>query len=526
MVNLVSILRGSLMPKTRKARQPETPIDYYKGFDRITKWKLGLSVVAFLVATIWLRGLSWDLASGTRWTERSRQLASHGPLTRAHAPWELQCGACHTSSGSIGMSQAEWATGLFGDSTASDSQCKKCHAGPIHHAIQQPLKLSCASCHHEHQGRDASLVRIADRHCTQCHDSLTAHTTDGTTTRFHPTIPRFEAGVHPDFRAISKPDPGSLKFSHARHLALGMASDDGGPVQTLDMLAESDRARYQAYVKEPQGWIQLDCAACHRLDGEDFALPVRPGPARSNGAYLLPVTYKNQCRACHPLEFDKASPTPSMAHGLQPDEVYKSLWKTYAARYLSSAPSLPERQIPPRPLPGRPEAPERQEARQAIERQVRAAEQILFGPKKCGECHEYETTGQLPVSALDHWDAAHPVWIKPTKVPEIWLESAVFDHSVHRAVRCSECHERADRESKHVSGQSSDVLLPSIEVCLKCHSPSRLDSDGISRLGGASVDCTECHRYHNADTPLQGHGAKARDAQIKATLKESLLGSP
>ena len=515
------------MPKTRKARQRETPIDYYRRFDRITKWKLGLSVVAFLIATTWAGGLNWDLGNGARWKESSRQLASHGPLTRAHAPWESQCDACHTSSGSIGMSQAEWATGLFGDSTASDVQCKKCHAGPIHHAIQRPPSLSCASCHHEHQGRDASLVKIADRHCTQCHDNLNnGHVVEGKKPRVDPKVPRFEANVHPDFRAISKPDPGSLKFSHARHLALGMASDDGGPIQTLDMLARSDRPRYQTYVKEPQGWIQLDCAACHRLDGEDFTLPVRPGPARTNGAYLLPVTYENQCRACHPLDYDKASPALSMAHGLQPDEVYKSLWNTYAARYLSEAPGSPDRQIPPRPLPGRREAPERQEARQAIERQVRAAERVLFGPKKCGECHEYETAGELPVAPLDHWDPAHQVKINPTKVPEIWLKSAVFDHSAHRAVRCSECHERADRESKHVSRDSSDVLLPSIEVCLKCHSPSRLDSDGISRLGGASSDCTECHRYHHADAPLQGRGANARDAQIKATLKEFLLGNP
>jgi hypothetical protein len=63
-----------------------------------------------------------------------------------------------------------------------------------------------------------------------------------------------------------------------------------------------------------------------------------------------------------------------------------------------------------------------------------------------------------------------------------------FDHSKHlvsanRAggkILCSECH-----QVEH-SRLTSDVLLPSKQTCVKCHSPE----------GGVSDSCSTCHSYH------------------------------
>jgi hypothetical protein len=215
-----------------------------------------------------------------------------------------------------------------------------------------------------------------------------------------------------------------------------------------------------------------------------------------------------------------------MQHRLQPAEVHESLWNTYSARYLSRHPALFGRRIPAGAFPGRTEAAEIEEARAAIDSDVRKAERILFGPKKCGECHEYETAGRAAIPALERWDPARAVQTRATDVPEAWLTSAVFDHSAHRAVHCRECHDRAYLDNSRVSRQSSDVLLPSIDICLKCHSPRRPGSAGIDQLGGASFECTECHRYHNGDQPRQGWGASARDAKGKASVRDFLSGSP
>ena len=52
-------------------------------------------------------------------------------------------------------------------------------------------------------------------------------------------------------------------------------------------------------------------------------------------------------------------------------------------------------------------------ARAAVRRKVEAAEKRLFGAKKCGECHRYETASDppQPVAVLERWDSAAPVGV-------------------------------------------------------------------------------------------------------------------
>jgi hypothetical protein len=526
----------------------------------------------------------------------------------------------------IGKNGTRWAEDWFGDSTRSDGNCKNCHAGPTHHAVQEPESPACASCHHEHQGRDASLVRIGDEHCTKCHNDLKdGHLKGGREPTCAREVTRFDASGHPPFGAKTLSDPGSLKFSHALHLTEGMAAEDGGPVQTLALIDQEDQVRYKVFAKDPGGVIQLNCAVCHVLDGEDFGLPafdlrlmsslnnaggipavgknliivadvnnalhfriidghgkvvvdtnekrltekdrqieaikkqlnglwppyelttsdqdrlitaatsivnharlpVRPGPTRADGRAMLPITYENQCRSCHPLQFDPSVPSLEMKHGLQPSQVHESLWEIYAAQYQREDPALFGERLPQRPLPGRSDVPASKSARELIERKVRIAERILFGPKKCGECHSYVTIpDHSPVAALDHWDPARNVAVKATNVPGIWFRSAVFDHTAHRALDCKACHDGAYPTSGQPSRSSQDVLIPSQEICLKCHSPSRPASASMSPQGGAGFDCTECHRYHNGDALLQGRGATARGVKERMSLPRFLLGVP
>lgn len=514
------------MAETSKKRTVRIPLDYFKRPDPLDHWKTLLTVVGVVIAAGWAFGLGWDFWSRSRRSERSRQLASHGPLARPHATWELQCETCHIPFQPIG--QTTWTARLVGDSRQSDTRCKSCHAGSIHHTGQSPEDPACAGCHHDHQGRDASLVRISDQHCTQCHANLTRHMSEERTPRVAASVTRFDDNPdhHPAFRVNRAPDPGRLKFDHARHLKNGMALPSGGPIQTLAMMRESDRERYKSYAKGSDGFIQLDCAACHRLEpGDDGAAPW-PGTARNAGAYMLPVSYARDCRACHSLDFDPAVPTLVMSHPIEPAEVHRSLWETYATRYLSANPALLDKPIPPRPLPGKPEAPEVLEARRVIDNKVQAAEKLLFGAKKCAECHDYETADGSPVPSLEMYDPKRDVRITPTNVPAVWFLGAVFDHSAHRAVSCRECHARANGDSADASHQSGDVLLPTVKECLECHSPRRAGAEARTRQGGASFDCTECHRYHNDDSPLQGRGAPSRDALGDATIKQFLLGAP
>ena len=51
------------------------------------------------------------------------------------------------------------------------------------------------------------------------------------------------------------------------------------------------------------------------------------------------------------------------------------------------------------------------------------AEKILFGAKKCAECHQYEDAVGKPVAVLDRWDPANPVRTTSTNVPVVWWTS-------------------------------------------------------------------------------------------------------
>jgi predicted CXXCH cytochrome family protein len=129
---------------------------------------------------------------------------------------------------------------------------------------------------------------------------------------------------------------------------------------------------------------------------------------------------------------------------------------------------------------------------------------VFPGRTTCGECHYYETKeGKLV-----------PEHIKPPKVPQLWYPHAKFSHYAHRAVDCSTCHKAAE------STTNTDVLLPGIENCLKCHSARRTEKG--ETFGGVRQDCTTCHRYHQGDVPEAGLGARARGPKEFQTIEQFL----
>jgi hypothetical protein len=504
--------------KTGKQRATRIPLDYYRHRDRLESWKRWLTGGAFLLV------LGWVL-SGLVWTDQGRLRYSRGPLATVHATWETKCDACHVAYEP--MSGENWMSRVVVDAHTSDEQCRSCHAGPEHSARQFPQEVqSCAGCHRDHRGRDASLTRVADSECTRCHADIAAHT-QGSDPQFL-NVGRIED--HPRFKIFrSSPpeDPGKLKFSHKRHLTPGMALPEGGPVWTIDDIREpGERERYRRQQPENRrkgsDAVQLDCTSCHRTDSGDFPiqrkelrdLPAAILPARSPGAYMIPITYEVQCRACHPLTFDTNFPQLKAPHRRQPDALNEFLRATYTAQYLSANPKLLERQLPPRlPLPGRQanvSGEEEKKAREYIEAKVREAEKSLYlGSKTCGECHQYDGLG-----------AAIPKRIVSPALPEIWFAHAKFNHAAHRAVECTQCHTNAGTSEK-----SSDVLVPDIDTCVKCHSPLRSSAGMVQ--GGARFDCTECHRYHQGSEEnhyLQGIGAHARDPRQRLGIGDFLRG--
>jgi hypothetical protein len=244
---------------------------------------------------------------------------------------------------------------------------------------------------------------------------------------------------------------------------------------------------------------------------------------------MLPVTYENHCRACHPLQFDERLPDRQIQHGLSAREVVEELRRIYTAEVIKADPVLLRRFVPPRPMPGQAVPGNVVQAGEAVANRVLTAVRLLFasgvdeavrkrenlpmGRRGCVECHELKS----PAPRLIHAGDAMSLEVQPVVVRSLWFESADFNHAAHRALKCEECHQGVPEAKDH-----QRLLLPGIAQCVKCHAPVGIH-DGQPR-GGAGVACVECHRYHNGDHPRQGVGALNRRGVTELSVEQFLGG--
>ena len=194
---------------------------------------------------------------------------------------------------------------------------------------------------------------------------------------------------------------------------------------------------------------------------------------------MLPIVYEQHCQACHPLTFERAEganvdwQAAVVPHRQQPGQIRRFLEVFYLDRLQRSKPNLLQQPFPP--LPGKPVQPEQRILAEVVYDRVQRAEQQLYvGKKVCGECH-YSKTGP----ERDLLDPLKDLKIEPTQVPEVWFEKANFTHTPHRLFRLfPACHPEADRghaemdAARRAASLFSIVMLPDIENCLNCHSPS------------------------------------------------------
>ena len=548
--------------ETGKDRWRRVPKDYFKTRDRLQGAKLQLSAVALVLAVGWAAlGFDWTGRKSLDGTDLNSLRANHGTLARVHASWDQKCDACHVPFEPID-GRALFASRSSSTNRSSDQLCATCHAGPSHHAasIESEVK-GCAECHRDHQGRDFSLVRLADNECTNCHGNLDAHLDPSKkpagSRSYEKRVALFNATDHPAFspEAATRSggklvDRGKLKFNHARHMMPGIVREPGDSPYTVDQIPiVAERARYQGK-GSPADPVRLECGSCHQLDSTEVPSSPNPAvgasalPARSAGRYYLPMTFEVQCRACHSLSFDPRTPELEVPHGVQPDQVVAFVKRAVAAQVLSDDPKLLDVFVPAARIPGK--APALATATNRRDEALGKALTYLFpaqldpastggktsNANNCLECHHYGPERS----------EGYPTRVEATKVPEIWFTHASFDHSSHRGVDCRECHAGSyalERDGKTInptaSKTSADVLLPAIDNCVQCHAPAQ--SQGIGGWfaqagsssggggGGAGFACTECHKYHNGDRPLQGYAAKAQDASIERSIAEFLRGT-
>ncbi|MDB6170546.1 MAG: hypothetical protein JWM88_3410 [Verrucomicrobia bacterium] len=356
------------------------------------------------------------------------------------------------------------------DFSQIDPSCLSCHRASSFHQPDIAREISCSGCHLEHQG-PGPMPRVAMERCADCHGDAEQMAAAAARGRAMPAARFAKAAMpgvvlfprerpaegftrvihsfatdHPEFR-VNQPgmrDRNPLLFNHAVHLAGDIPLLNGKP---------------------------LECASCHQPD--------------TSGAFMQRVTFEQNCRACHSLQFDERNPGMQLPHG---DSAYvRAYLRSLPAQYADYAAAKLG-------ITGR------TEQQKFVDQQMRSLrektrsgelleEQVFFSDAKqgpvsgvagldrsgrakfagCAYCHEVTARG-----------SAAPE-ITPPVMPDRWLPHAQFNHSAHTQVHCTTCHAAARSQA------TSDIIMPTQQSCVECHGPK----------GGVNAGCSECHSYHN-----------------------------
>lgn len=189
-------------PEKAKTRASRIALTYYNRPDRFYRSRIWFAFAAvFLVTGITALAYLTLKPGDTRSRNfRLSNLASPGPVARPHALWESKCEVCHVSTESL---NPERSASIFHPSADQDNQCFNCHKfAPHHQNSDQDTSLACATCHQDHQGRDAQLTKVSESHCTKCHSGLN-HSKEQASQGSVSSISGFDPGKHRNLSCIS-----------------------------------------------------------------------------------------------------------------------------------------------------------------------------------------------------------------------------------------------------------------------------------------------------------------------------------
>jgi hypothetical protein len=431
---------------------------------RQLRWQLGwaaFALAAVVPVTALLRG--------------DKTIYQSGNVSVAHQFIANDCGRCHDRPGQTALRAVSLSHAAR---SVSQQACLACHAAPDHHAAPLPA-ARCTQCHREHEGA-GELSRVHSAFCTECHADLPASAS------FVREVPSF--AEHPEFavlRPASDPQIGS------EHELQRLAEPDPQTGRWRDKAAI--RLNHKAHLN-PQGipaqpgggegapLERMECQSCHQPDG-----------ASGN---FQPIAFEQHCRRCHADQLAFAGVQASPLRDLEPlphrePEAVLGVLRERLAKALQDTPAgidPPQREQPLRRFfPGLPERkPLAESQTQTLARQLQLADGLLLATKAdsaaagagCAYCHAVTRDAQQ-------------VRITPPAIPSRWLPHSRFRHDAHRQLSCVACHAETPN-----STATADVLLPSIQICHKCHQAEAPQSRLVGSAGSARADCAQCHDYH------------------------------
>ena len=316
-----------------------------------------------------------------------------------------------------------------------DKNCLDCHEDNPHNLnISEDFNFNCVDCHKEHHGMTI-LANLENNVCTQCHSDLIIKGNKPSKI-YERHITDFEKD-HPEFAVFVKPTeqnekPYRIRLSDKNNLS------DNTPIKL------NHKIHLEPGIDGYDGPENLNCESCHIID--------------EVGEYFLQINYENNCSRCHTLVFDNVRFINQTVPHENPKIVRDSLQKFYSEYSLQKLVKL---------------GYSTDSIIQWVSQKAGESEDILFRTK-CAECH----TIIYPKIANELPEIINP------NIPIRWFPHGKFDHELHAknlSLSCESCH-----MGVLTSESTTDVLLPSINKCIKCHSSK----------GGAKTECVTCHQYH------------------------------
>ncbi|HUW26226.1 MAG TPA: cytochrome c3 family protein [Gallionella sp.] len=358
-----------------------------------------------------------------------------GPLSGGHGIFGAKCSTCHQRA----------------FQAVSNDACTACHKHVAKHlATDDPhtdifKNMHCTDCHLDHRGK-AGLVLHDQSACVACHGNIKNKKTNTALANVHD----FEKD-HPPFRIALQGDESITR----------VRQDEKSALVEKPRLKYSHRVHLDAKgVSSPLGRIVMACRDCHHLD--------------KTGAHFKPMSMQETCQQsrCHKLYFTE--PIEGLApHGSE-REVMNKL-REYYIQWLTDSTTKNMAACAQTNSPVN-----------AVKRVLECANDLaqknaattLFKEDgedlECVLCHEISKTENRDV----------PWKIKPLRISRDFQPGAVFPHSKHDTVNCTECHDKVN------SKISADVAMPAIKKCRECHVGNR------PARGKIRSTCDSCHRFH------------------------------
>lgn len=407
---------------------------------RLSKRKLGFVLAAcilfvFLVLPLLPSASSafdkWQAALPVTLTESWNP----GPLAGGHSVFGAKCSICHQRA----------------FQAVSDDACTGCHKQVARHLTKNDLHASvfknvrCTVCHMDHREKSGLLLHGSSG-CVACHGNIKDKKADTVLANVHD----FGAD-HPPFH---------ITLQDGKNVTR-VRQDEKGKMIEKSRLKYSHQVHLDKKgVSSPQGDTVMVCRDCHQVD--------------EAGTHFAPMTMQKTCQQsrCHELYFTE--PVEGVVpHGSE-REVMNKLREFYA-KWLADSPSKNMAACAQANTAGN-IAKRTLECANDLAQKYAAA--TLFKESgenlECGVCHEIEPTGKDDIS----WK------IMPLQINRDWQPGAVFSHSKHDTIDCTECHDKMN------SKVSADIAMPAIEKCRECHIGSR------PAKGKIRSACDSCHRFH------------------------------